>query len=101
MRKELLERVYKLVRKIPRGKVTTYGIIGKKLKMSPRVVGHALHLNPDYDLTPCHRVVDRNGRVAPGYAFGGKDVQKKLLEQEGVLFKDESHVNLREVLFTF
>ncbi len=93
------EKVYKLVQKIPRGKVTTYGTIGKRLNMSPRVVGHALHLNPDSSLTPCHRVVDRTGRVAPGYAFGGPGIQKKLLEQEGILFKDEFHVALKETLF--
>lgn len=101
MRQKIFERVYKLVQTIPKGKVSTYGAIGKKLNMSPRVVGLALHLNPDSSLTPCHRVVDRNGRVAPGYAFGGKDVQKKLLEQEGVLFKDDTHVNLKGTLFVF
>ena len=62
---------------IPRGKVTTYGVIAKKLGMSPRVVGYVLHLNPDGSKTPCHRVVNRNGRIAPGYAFGGKYEQRK------------------------
>ncbi len=93
------EKVYKLVQKIPRGKVTTYGTIGKRLNMSPRVVGHALHLNPDSSLTPCHRVVDRTGRVAPGFAFGGPGIQRKLLEAEGVKFRDETHVNLEKTLF--
>ncbi|OGH17170.1 MAG: hypothetical protein A3C30_03245 [Candidatus Levybacteria bacterium RIFCSPHIGHO2_02_FULL_40_18] len=63
------EKVYDLVQEIPKGKVTTYGSIAKKLNMSPRVVGYALHINPDSGLTPCHRVVDRNGRIAKRYAF--------------------------------
>ncbi len=93
------EKVYELVRKIPKGKITTYGIIGKKLKMSPRVVGQALHVNPYEGDVPCHRVVNRKGRIAPNFAFGGKDIQRKLLEAEGVKFKDQLHVNLLEHLF--
>jgi methylated-DNA-protein-cysteine methyltransferase related protein len=86
------EKVYDLVSKIPRGKVTTYGEIGKALKMSPRVVGNVLHLNPYGPEVPCHRVVNREGRVAPNYAFGGHDEQKKRLEREGVMFKDDLHI---------
>lgn len=86
------EKVYTLVRKIPKGKVTTYGAIGKKLHMSPRVIGQALHANPYEGDVPCHRVVNRDGRVAPNFAFGGKHIQRKLLEAEGVKFKDELHV---------
>lgn len=93
------EKVWQEVRKIPRGRVTTYGAIGKKLHMSPRTVGLTLHLNPDAELTPCHRVVDRTGRVAPGYAFGGPGIQKKLLEREGVKFKDELHVVLEKHIY--
>lgn len=88
------EKVWKEVRKIPKGKVTTYGTIGKKLGMSPRVVGYALHANPDSSKTPCHRVVNRQGRLAPGYAFGGPGIQKEKLEREGVEFKDDTHVSL-------
>jgi methylated-DNA-protein-cysteine methyltransferase-like protein len=95
------EKVYKLVQQIPKGKVTTYGEIGRKLHMSPRVVGTALHHNPDSDLTPCHRVVNRDGRVAPHFAFGGKDIQKKLLESEGVEFKDESNVDLKKSFYSY
>lgn len=86
------EKVYKLVRTIPKGKVTTYGALGEKLHMSPRVVGQALHANPYEGDVPCHRVVNKDGRVAPGFAFGGLEIQKKLLEAEGVQFKDNIHV---------
>ena len=93
------EKVYELVRKVPEGKVTTYGIIGKKLNMSPRVVGYALHANPDGTATPCHRFVNRDGRVALGYAFGGAGIQRNRLEEEGIKFKDETHVNLEKYLY--
>ena len=72
--------VYKIVQKVPKGKVTTYGQIAKKLGLSARAVGHALHLNPDDTLTPCHRVVNVKGRIAPGFAFGGLGEQRKRLE---------------------
>lgn len=93
------EKVYALVAKIPKGKVTTYGIIAKKLYMSPRTVGMALHLNPYEGEVPCHRVVNRDGRIAPGFAFGGLGAQRKLLENEGVTFKDETHVELKKHFF--
>ncbi len=98
-RSDLYEKVYEVVRKIPKGKVTTYGAIGKKLHMSPRVIGQALHANPYEGDVPCHRVVNREGRVAPNFAFGGKDIQKKLLVAEGVKFKNETNVELESFLF--
>lgn len=95
------EKVYRLIRTITVGKVTTYGAIGKKLGMSPRVVGFALHSNPDGAKNPCHRVVNRDGRVAPGFAFGGAGEQRKRLELENVTFKDTDHVNLEKHFFGF
>jgi len=92
--KSYREKVYELVSKIPKGKVTTYGTIGKKLHMSPRTVGTALHLNPYEGEVPCHRVVNRDGRIAPGFAFGGIGEQRKRLEREGIVFKDETHIDL-------
>lgn len=95
----IYEKVYNIVRKIPKGKVTTYGVIGKKLLMSPRVIGQALHANPYEGEVPCHRVVTRDGRVAPNFAFGGKGIQKQLLEAEGVSFIDSLHVDLQKHFF--
>lgn len=89
--KDVREKVYKVVKQVPEGKVTTYGAIGKKLGISPRVVGYALHMNPDGKGTPCHRVVNFQGRMAPNFAFGGSEVQRERLEKEGVKFKDETH----------
>lgn len=78
--------LYRLVQRIPRGRVTSYGWLGKQLGISPRLVGHYLHLNPDTSVTPCHRVVHADGTLASGYAFGGLRIQRQLLEKEGVIF---------------
>lgn len=84
------ERVYAVVRQIPRGKVATYGQIAR-LMGAPRCsrqVGFALHVNPEPGVIPCHRVVNREGYLSGAFAFGGLDVQKMLLEQEGVKVED-------------
>ncbi len=95
------QEIYKLVAKIPEGKVTTYGIIAKKLGISnPRVVGYALHANKNSDEVPCHRVVSANGELAKGYAFGGLGIQKQLLVHEGIKF-NQSKVELGQHLFYF
>lgn len=95
------DKVYKAVEKIPRGKVTTYGAVAKYIGINnPRVVGYALHANKTPDSVPCHRVVSINGELTKGYAFGGLDVQKKLLIQEGISFKNEK-VNLDKYLYRF
>lgn len=101
MKPTAYEQVYKLTQAVPRGKVTTYGTIAKKLSVSPRYVGRILHENPDEGTTPCHRVVTSNGRIAPGFAFGGLGEQRKRLEREGVTFKDDTHVNLSQHLHLF
>ena len=92
--------VYDLVRKIPRGKVTTYGeiavILGKPRWV--RQVGWVLHQNHD-PKTPCHRVVDRNGRLAPNFAFDGWEEQRRRLEAENVRFRDKMHVDLGEFIW--
>ncbi len=92
----IYEKVYNLVQKVPKGKVTTYGQIGIKLSISPRYVGRILHENPDESSTPCHRVVNRDGRIAPGFAFGGIGEQRKRLEKEGIKFRDETHVEMKK-----
>lgn len=57
---------------------------------NPRVVGNALHKNPDPQNIPCHRVVSSRGRLAKNFAFGGLSGQKKRLEEEGVTVKNFS-----------
>ncbi len=100
MRVDIQEKVYRLVQQIPKGKVTTYGRIGKILHMSPRVIGSALHCNKSAEV-PCHRVVNRDGRVAPTFGFGGAVEHRRRLEEEGVTFQDERHVDLTKHLYAF
>ena len=82
------ERVYDLVGQIPAGCVATYGQIAALAGQprAARMVGYALHANPRPGVIPCHRVVFRDGSLAPGFAFGGPDRQRELLEREGVAF---------------
>jgi O-6-methylguanine DNA methyltransferase len=80
------KRIYEAVKKIPKGKVATYGQIAKLAgdeKMC-RAVGNALHKNPEPDKIPCFRVVNAKGELSGEFAFGGAGAQQKLLEAEGI-----------------
>ncbi len=82
--------IYEQVKLIPKGCVATYGQIAR-LVGNPRwsrVVGYALHVNPQPGIIPCHRVVDRNGHLSSAFAFGGVNRQEELLKQEGVAVID-------------
>ncbi len=95
------EQVYAIVKQIPKGKVTTYGQIAFLTghPRSSRMVGYALHVNPQPGIIPCHRVVNREGRVAPGFAFGGPDKQADLLAAEGVVVSSDGIVDLNRYLW--
>ena len=92
------EKIYNVVKNIPKGKVATYGQVAFLAGNSrwARVVGYALHVNPEPGIIPCHRVVNKEGRVAPGFAFGGEEVQRKLLEAEGIIFDLNGRVDLEK-----
>ncbi|MPM92888.1 DNA base-flipping protein [bioreactor metagenome] len=78
--------VYAAVRQIPKGKVATYGDIAFAIgrPRAAKVVGWALHVNPEPLVTPCHRVVNRFGKLAVSFGFGGAPEQQRLLELEDV-----------------
>ena len=80
------DRVYEAVMTVPKGKVATYGQIAGMCGSphASRAVGYALHCNPRPGIIPCHRIVNREGRLAPAFAFGGQEVQAELLMKEGV-----------------
>lgn len=83
------QKVYDLLAKIPKGKVMTYGQIAKKLKIpSPRLVGRILHVNKYPMKFPCYKVVFSDGRLTSGYANGGLKAQKKFLERDGIVIKN-------------
>ena len=80
------KRIYEAVKQIPKGRVATYGKVAAMAgnpRMS-RAVGNALHKNPDPDHIPCYRVVNSKGELAGAFAFGGEEVQRKLLEADGI-----------------
>ena len=90
--------VYEQVKKIPKGKVATYGQIAF-LCGSPRAsraVGYALHFNPDPEHIPCFRVVNRFGKCAPAFAFGGADAQASLLRADGIEVDNDGYVDLNK-----
>ena len=103
-------KVYQIVRGVPKGKVTTYGEIARMIHLRgekfshlgggnlPRQVGWVLHQNRDSEV-PCHRVVDRNGRLAPNFAFDGAVEQKRRLLLEKTKFRDRMHVDLAKSLW--
>ena len=90
------DRVYDLVRKIPRGFVMSYGQIAGMLgsRRASRAVGYAMFRCTQRDV-PCHRVVYRDGSMAGGYAFGGEGKQRARLEKEGVTFTEDGRVDIR------
>ena len=84
------KRIYEAVKKIPAGKVATYGQVAAMAgnpKMS-RAVGNALHKNPDPENIPCFRVVNSKGELSGVFAFGGENEQKKRLEADGIKVED-------------
>ncbi len=80
------KRIYEAVKKIPKGRVATYGQIAELAgdKRMARAVGNALHKNPDPSTIPCHRVVNAKGECSGSFAFGGQHVQEERLRAEGV-----------------
>ncbi|MDZ7743788.1 MAG: MGMT family protein [Bacteroidota bacterium] len=80
------ERVYELVRLIPAGRVTSYGALAAYLgsKGSARMVGWAMNKSHNLDDIPAHRVVNRQGLLTGKHHFGGPNIMKELLENEGI-----------------
>jgi methylated-DNA-protein-cysteine methyltransferase-like protein len=90
------EDVLNIVAQIPSGMVTTYGDIAALAgwPSHARMVGRTLRYTPGAEKVPCHRVVNKVGRTAPGWSL-----QRALLEAEGVIFKSNGHVDMRRHLW--
>ncbi len=99
MEQNFFARVYALVARIPPGKVMTYGQIASVLggRCSARYVGYAMAGAPEG--LPCHRVVNRKGAMAPGLIFGGAAHQRRKLEDEGVVFRENGCIDLGQCLW--
>lgn len=101
MSESTFDRIYAVVKRIPRGRVATYGQIAM-LAGNPRwarAVGYALHANPEPGVIPCHRVLNRFGKTATAFAFGGADRQAELLRGEGVEVSEDGFVDLDKYLW--
>lgn len=92
------ERIYEVVKKIPKGTVATYGQIATLTgnRHLSQIVGYALHVNPDPENIPCYRVVNRFGAVSKAFAFGGDNVQIQLLRADGIEVSDDGIVDLKK-----
>ena len=99
--KSFFERVYKVVRKIPFGKVTTYGLIANHLGAfkSARMVGYAMNSSHKYSDIPAHRVVNRNGLLTGRHHFSGSLLMQELLENEGAIVIDNKIENFQDILW--
>ena len=91
-------KIYDVVKQIPKGRVASYGTVAA-MAGNPRwsrVVGYALHVNPEPVTIPCHRVVTKNGEVSKAFAFGGENMQRILLSEEGITFLSDGRVDMKK-----
>ena len=97
----LEHKVYKKLLDVPKGKITTYGDLGKAvgLKNGQRIIGKIMNKNPYPALVPCHRVVMSTGKIG-GYSYG-KNVKTKMLSDEGIEIINGSIENFDKRLFRF
>ena len=87
-----------MVSSVPKGKVVSYGDVAKAVgaPRASRQVGWALHCNPKPGIIPCHRVVFKDGSLTSGFAFGGREVQKAMLESEGVEVSADFKIDMKK-----
>ena len=93
---DFFDKVYNIVRQIPEGKVTSYGAIANYLgvKKSARLVGWAMNASHRDNSIPAHRVVNRVGLLTGKHHFGVTKIMQQLLENEGILIKENKILNL-------
>lgn len=96
---DFFTKVYEVTKKIPYGRITSYGAIARFLGSgrSARMVGWALnacHTIPEF--IPAHRVVNRNGLLTGKYHFGNSTTMEQLLQNEGLIIEDDRIINFIE-----
>ncbi|MEJ5302968.1 MAG: MGMT family protein [Bacteroidales bacterium] len=99
--KSFFEKVYEVVRKIPPGRVTSYGAIAHYLgtRSSARMVGWAMNQSHTQADVPAHRVVNRKGMLSGKHHFGGPRVMQQLLESEGIRVTDDQVIDFNKVFW--
>jgi len=99
---DFAEQVWQAVRRVPRGRVTTYAWLARAVgrPKAARAVGNALNHNPNAPKTPCHRVVRSDGQIG-GYAHG-QAAKARILTQEGIRIGKKNKVdNFRQICYKF
>ncbi len=93
---EFFQRVYEIVARIPRGRVVTYGQIAAALgdPRQARTVGWALHSASEWLGLPWHRVINSSGGISTRHSIGGSNVQREMLEDEGIVFDEDDRLDL-------
>ena len=99
--KDFFQKVYKVVKMIPYGRVSTYGLIAKYLgsAKSSRVVGYAMNASHQNSDIPAHRVVNRVGLLTGKHHFSGTTLMQNLLESEGVKIQNDRVLNFKKVVW--
>ena len=98
---DFFQRVYEVVRRIPYGRVTTYGAIARAVgsPQSSRTVGYAMNASHSLPDVPAHRVVNRSGVLTGKHHFAGSNAMQRLLEQEGVEVREDRVVEFDQLLW--
>jgi methylated-DNA-protein-cysteine methyltransferase-like protein len=91
----LYESIYAVVRQVPAGRVTTYGTVAKLVAgATARIVGYAMAATPKGSNVPWQRVINSQGKISPHGLGYGSSIQRKLLEEEGILFDQNGKIDL-------
>lgn len=101
VRTSFFDKVYSIVKLIPPGRVTTYGLIANYLGSvgSSRVVGYAMNASHNLEDVPAHRVVNRNGLLTGKHHFAGTNLMKDLLESEGIKIFENTVLDFENVVW--
>ena len=100
-KKDFFQKVYKVVKLIPPGRVSTYGLIARYLGSisSSRVVGYAMNASHRNPTIPAHRVVNRLGILTGKHHFSGSNLMRNLLESEGITVKNDQVMNFKNLVW--
>jgi methylated-DNA-protein-cysteine methyltransferase related protein len=96
---DFFSKVYEVTKRIPYGRITSYGAIARYLGSgrSARLVGWALNVShSNREFIPAHRVVNRNGLLSGKFHFGNSTTMEQLLENEGIIIENDRIINFEE-----
>ncbi|MCA9398238.1 MAG: MGMT family protein [Candidatus Omnitrophica bacterium] len=101
MSEEVYKTIYSVIHQIPKGRVATYGQVAKLagIPQQPRRVGYALRILPEGAEVPWHRVVNAQGKISMRWELGCVDLQRVLLEKEGIIFDNDGRIILNNFLW--